>query len=445
MSSAAASQARRINIPEVIDNSPVSTFQMRIALICFCVAVIEGFDTQAMGFVGPVIIKQFDVPPARMGAVFSASLFGLMLGASALSLLADRIGRKSVIILSCVITGVFALLTTTATSANELVGYRLLTGIGIGGTMPNLYAVTGEYSPARKRAFLTTAMFIGFPCGSMIGGFISPALIEAFGWSSVFFVGGVTPLALAFLLLYFLPESIRFLTLRDPGSQRIAEMLEKITAAYTRQAGDEFFLGDAAAGRKASPIALFADQRSVATILLWTTFFGSLLTMYVLMSWMPTILHARGFSLTTSIVSMSAFNGAGMVGGLVLAYAIDRLGPTHWVAVSFIGAGIFVAAIGQSGDSATVTLLFALLAGFCLTGNQFAINAYAVNYYPTFIRATGVGWCLAVGRIGAVVGPLVIGAVLALGWGQSTLFLISSLPMFLCAVTAYFYVRHIRR
>ena len=142
---------------------------------------------------------------------------------------------------------------------------------------------------------------------------------------------------------------------------------------------------------------------------------------------------------------MSAFNGAGMAGGLLLAYAIDRLGPTHWVALSYIGAGLFVAAIGYTGDSVLLTLMFAWLAGFCLTGNQFAINAFAVSYYPTFIRSTGVGWCLAVGRIGAVVGPLVVGAVLALGWGQTGLFQLTGLPMFVCAITAYLYVRHVRQ
>ena len=292
MPTASENQARRINIPEHIDNSPVGGFQTRVAVICFCVAVIEGFDTGAMGFVGPVVIKAFDIPPARMGAVFAASLFGLMIGASALSLLADRIGRKSVIILSCVITAVFALLTTTATTANELVIYRLLTGIG--GTMPNLYAVTGEYSPANKRAFFTTAMFIGFPCGSMIGGLISPPLIEGLGWASVFIVGGVTPLLFALLVYMYLPESIRFLALTQPSSKQIADTLARVTPNYTWQSGDTFTLGDEVGDQKASPAALFAENRTIATTLLWATFFGSLLTMYVLMSWMPTMLHERG-------------------------------------------------------------------------------------------------------------------------------------------------------
>ena len=351
MSAAAENQTRRINIPERIDNSPVSGFQKRVALICFCVAVIEGFDTGAMGFVGPVVIKAFDIPPTRMRAVFAASLFGLMIGASALSLLADRVGRKSVIILSCIVTAVFALLTTTATTSSELVLYRLLTGIGIGGTMPNLYAVTAEYSPANKRAFFTTVMFIGFPCGSMIGGLISPPLIEGLGWSSVFIVGGVTPLLFALLVYLYLPESIRFLALTQPNSKQIADALERVTSTYTWQNGDVFTLGDEVGDQQASPAALFAEGRTVATTLLWATFFGSLLTMYVLMSWMPTMLHERGLSLTSAVASMSAFNGAGMAGGLVLAYAIDRLGPTQWVALSFIGAGVFVAGIGYTGDS----------------------------------------------------------------------------------------------
>jgi len=213
-----------IDVPEYIDRQPVGAFQIRLLLICAAVLFIDGFDTQAIGYVAPAVAQEWKLPRGALGPVFSAGLFGLMIGALVFGTLADRIGRKRIIVLSTAAFGVGTLLTILVQDAAWLMALRFLTGLGLGGAMPNAVALTSEFSPHRRRATMVMAMFAGFSIGAALGGLLAAALIPAFGWRSVFLVGGLAPLLLVPVLLYALPESIRYLALVGGRDGEVAKL-----------------------------------------------------------------------------------------------------------------------------------------------------------------------------------------------------------------------------
>jgi len=428
------SEGRDVNIDDRLDTGRLSRYQAGVVFLCALVALLDGFDTQAIAFVAPVIADSWGVDSARFGPIFAAGLLGLTLGALGFGLLADKIGRKSVIIISTLIFGSFACLTITATSLETLFIYRLLTGLGLGGAMPNIIALTAEYAPRRLRGTLVTLMFCGFPLGAVLGGPVSTALITVFGWESVFLLGGILPLALVPLLLWRLPESIRFLVQQAGDQVRVTRILNHIDpdADYTR--ADRFLV--AAEGEESGlPLrSLFTAGRAVGTLLLWAAFFMNLLILYFLINWLPTVLRQAGFPLEYAIFGTVLLNAGGIAGGLSLGRFIDRLGSYRVMAFAYLAAAFFVAGIGLSGGSLAATLLLTFLAGFFVIGAQFGANALAAEFYPTRARSTGVGWALGIGRIGSIVGPLTGGVLLSLAWSVDEIFLISAIPALVASI-----------
>src|SRR5881227_1623985 len=219
------SRASPVDVAEFIDQQPVGGFQIRLLLTCAAVLFLDGFDTQAIGYVAPALAKEWGLSKGALGPVFSAGLFGLMIGALLFGPLADRIGRKKIIILSTLAFGIGALVTAFVNDLNTLLAIRFLTGLGLGGAMPNAVAMTSEFNPRRRRATMVMIMFCGFSVGAALGGLLAAALIPQFGWRSVFIVGGVAPLLLVPVLVFQLPESVRFLALTGRANDRVAELL----------------------------------------------------------------------------------------------------------------------------------------------------------------------------------------------------------------------------
>ena len=419
-----------VTVTDSIDRSPISLFQWKVIGLCSLLALIDGFDTQAIGFVAKLVGKEFNIASTEMGAIFAAGLLGLMCGAFALSPVSDRFGRKPVIIFSCVVMGCFSLLTATASSANELMFYRFLTGIGLGGVMPNINTLTSEYAPGRHRATLMTLMFLGFPLGAAVGGVLSTYLIATFGWPSVFIFGGIIPLLLSVVLVFFLPESICFLTTKRAGDVRIGKYLKKIDRALRGDADYTYRLPPQP--QKGSISLLFSKECRRATLLLWAVFFCNLLMMYTLLNWLPTVMQEAGLSLKDAILTTVAFNGGGVVGGLGIARLIDRFSALRTMLYVYLVTAFFIVLLGFSTGSIVMALGVAACAGFCVVGGQLGVNAYTVGLYPTNARSTGLGWALAIGRIGSVVGPLVLGGMKALGWPIEGMFALIAIPALLC-------------
>src|SRR5580692_3375360 len=223
----------QIDVAEFIDQQPVGSFQLKLLATCAAVLFLDGFDTQAIGYVAPVLAKEWGLTKGALGPVFSAGLFGLMIGALLFGPLADRIGRKKIIVLSTLAFGIGALVTALVQDVNALLAIRFLTGLGLGGAMPNAIATTSEFNPRRRRATMVMIMFAGFSIGAALGGMLAAALIPAFGWRSVFIVGGAAPLLLVPILILRLPESVRFLALTGRANARVAELLARVNPAAT--------------------------------------------------------------------------------------------------------------------------------------------------------------------------------------------------------------------
>lgn len=434
----AASQGQGVGVVDVagfIDQQPVGGFQIKLLLTCAAVLFLDGFDTTAIGYVAPSLAREWSLTKGTLGPVFSAGLFGLMIGALLFGPLADRVGRKKIIIFSTLAFGIGTFATAFVHDVDTLLVIRFLTGLGLGGAMPNTIAMTSEFSPHRRRATMVMIMFCGFSLGAALGGFLAAALIPQFGWRSVFVVGGAAPLLLVPILAIRLPESVRYLALSGRAHDRVAQLLRSISPAASFAQGTQFVVNEPALA--GIPVQhLFRDGRTAVTLLLWVVFFMSLLDIYFLANWLPTVLNDLGASVSAAAVIGSMLQVGGVVGTLALGSVIDRFSFRALALVYFI-AVFAVGAIGQLGHSVIFVSMAIFAAGFCIVGGQIAANALAAGFYPTSVRATGVGWALGIGRVGSIIGPLVGGALLAAKWTTGSVFLAAAAAAFCAALAAF--------
>jgi AAHS family 4-hydroxybenzoate transporter-like MFS transporter len=279
-------------------------------------------------------------------------------------------------------------------------------------------------------------MFCGFPLGAVLGGLVSAGLISAFGWPSVFVLGGVLPLLLLPVLYVLLPESIRFLVSQRTASATVAALLGRIDRRASYVSTDRFVIGEPVL--PGLPVShLFTQSRATGTVLLWTVFFSNLLILYFLINWLPSVLQQAGLPIERAIIGTVLLNAGGIAGGLVLGRIIDRRGPFGVLTIAYAVAALFVAAIGLFGSPVGLVMAIITLAGFFVIGAQFCMNVLAASYYPTAIRSTGVGWALGIGRIGSIVGPVLGGIVLSLGWSTAELFLASAAPALVASMAVF--------
>jgi AAHS family 4-hydroxybenzoate transporter-like MFS transporter len=424
-----------IDVVDFIDRRPIGGFQIRLLLTCAAVLFLDGFDTQAMGYVAPALAKEWGLSKAALGPVFSAGLFGLMIGALVFGPLADRVGRKTIIILSTLAFGVGTLATAMVQDVTTLLVIRFLTGLGLGGAMPNAIAMTSEFNPQRRRATMVMIMFCGFSVGAALGGMLAAGLIPKFGWRSVFIVGGVAPLVMVPILVLRLPESVRFLALHGNAPARVADLLGRISPRTVFAADAGFVINEThLAGLPVTH--LFREGRAATTVLLWVVFFMSLLDLYFLSNWLPTVLNDLGASVSEAVVIGSMLQVGGVVGTFALGSLIDRF-SFRALALVYFGAVFAVGAIGQLSHSALLVTIAIFAAGFCIVGGQIAANALAAAFYPTSVKATGVGWALGIGRIGSIVGPVVGGVLLEQKWSAAAVFMAAA-GAALCAALAAF-------
>lgn len=425
---------KTVNIQQLIDQSPISRFQLLIIILCFVIVAVDGFDTAAAAFIAPAIRAEWQLTPALLGPVFGAGLFGLMVGALAIGPFADRFGRKPLLIFSVFFFGLASLGAAFSHSITELTWWRFVTGLGLGAAMPSAITLTSEYCPERKRSFLVTVMFCGFTLGSAMGGLLAAQLVAEHGWRSVLVVGGVVPLLVALALWALLPESIRFLVLKDARSPAAARNLGRI--APGADLAGAIFVGPRKA--KGLPVQqLFSRNLVGGTLLLWLAFFMSLLVYYLLTNWLPTFINSGGATIQQAALVTMMLQLGGTLGGVVLGLLMDRTNPHTLLASAYAGGGLCVIAIGNSAGVAGLLPVAVFGAGFCIAGSQIGINALAAAYYPTASRATGVSWANGVGRSGSVVGSMVGGLLLSFNWGFETIFAIAAAPALIAGLAIF--------
>ncbi len=427
--------ASKVDVGGFIDAQTISRFQIGLLLMCASVLFVDGFDAQAIGYTAPSIVGEWHIDRTSLGPVFSAGLFGLMIGALLMGPLADRIGRKRIIVLSVLAFGLGTLATVLATDTQSLLFIRFATGLGLGGALPNAVALTAEYSPQRRRATMVMAMFAGFSVGAALGGLLAAAIIPAFGWRSVYVVGGVLPLLMVPWLAFKLPESLRFQAMTGRANDAVRGTLQKIAPAHRFADGAQFVITEP--NLPGQPVAqLLRGGRALATVLIWIMFFMSLLDIYFLSNWLPLVLNGLGSSVSMSAAIGAMLQVGGLVGALALGRVFDRFSYRALPVVYLLAAGA-VALIGySSGDTVMVTIAI-FVAGFGIIGGQNGANAMAATFYPTSIRSTGVGWAFGIGRIGSIIGPLLGGALLARHWSLEALFSAAAVAA-LCASLAAF-------
>lgn len=353
--------------------------------LCFSVAVLEGFDIQAIGVAAPRLAPEFGLDSAQMGWVFAISNIGLVIGAAMGGWVADRIGRKPALIGSVLAFGLFTFLTTRASSYELLSLVRFLTGLGFGGALPNLMAIASEVSHPDRRSLTASLVFCGMPLGGALAALMTQGMFAGQGWRFLFVVGGLLPLIVAPALWWWLPETL-------PAQLRQRER----------------------SARTGILDALFSGGRAVPTLLLWLAFFPTLLVLYIILNWLPTLVVANGLDRSVAPQASFAFNLASVAGAIVFGKLVDSRGMRWPLTGAYACLILVLVALAQARELSAVLWLSGA-AGFFVLGANYALYGVAAAYYPQHFRGTGSGASIAVGRMGSFVGPLMAGLLLSAG------------------------------
>ncbi|RRV42687.1 aromatic acid/H+ symport family MFS transporter [Pseudomonas sp. p106] len=421
-----------VDVKDWIDNRPIAAYQWLILSLCFLIVLFDGFDVAVMGFIAPSLMQDWGLSRTAFGPVMSAGMVGLAIGALTAGPYADRLGRKKVLLIAVSGFSLLSLACAFARNPYELAVLRLLTGIALGAAMPNCTTLLAEYLPTRNRSLMITIMFTGFNMGSGLGGFLSAWLIPHHGWKSVLLAGGLLPLALLPLLWWLLPESARFLAARQAPASQIASALAKLGGRFA--AGTRFTVSEPTTQHKAPARQLFSERYRFGTLALWLTYFMGLLVIYLTMGWLPTLLRDGGLSIERAATITGLFQIGGAVGAIVVGWIMDRRNPNRVIAIAYALGGLCIVSLGALSLESSLLVVGVAAAGFCMSGAQTGLNAFAPGYYPTEFRATGVSWMLGIGRFGAIFGSLIGGALLSLGLGLPLLFTLLGLPAFAAAL-----------
>jgi len=418
-----AMEAQAVTIGDLIDQRPLSNFQIWTIALCTIVLTLDGFDSLTVNFLATSIARTTGIPVHSFGPIFSASLFGLMIAALATGPIADRWGRKWPVILGTLSFAVFSLLTPQAHTYREFLVLRFLTGLGLGGAMPNVVALASEYSPKRLISVVVSILFCGMPLGGAICGLLSAEMIRTWGWQWVFYIGGIIPLVIAILLIAMLPESVQFLVVRGKNPAKIRRTLGKVAPQFA-SSGAEIYVPTDEQRRKGVPVKyLFTEGRALGTVLLWFPYFINLMLIYFISSWLPALLNEAGMTASAAVIATVFFDLGGLVACLGQGFLMNQLGAARTLILEYALAAIFVGALGVLPRHVVLVAFLAFASGLVVIGAQAGLNALAARFYPTSVRSTGVGWALGVGRFGSIVGPLVGGMLLGIGWSSRGLLL----------------------
>lgn len=421
----------RLDVPALIDSRPIGGVQVLTFVLCFLIVLLDGFDTAAIGYIAPSLTTEWGVSRAALAPVLSAALFGLAIGALSAGPLADRYGRKAVLVAAVAEIGLACLASAFAGDLFQLSALRFLTGLGLGAAMPNAVTLTSEYGPSRRRALLTNMMFSGFPLGAALGGFLAAWMIPAHGWRSVLLLGGVAPLVLTVLLALLLPESVRYLVARGADPARIHAVMRRIAPGTPPAAA--YGLGGPAAGaaQTAGLRLVLSPAYRLGSAMLWAAYFCGLVIFYALVNWMPILFREAGLDPRTAALIAALFPLGG-IGAILLGALMDRFNADAMVAVGFALTALAVVAIGQVIGTVALLVPAVLIAGTLMNTAQSSLPALAASFYPTEGRATGVAWMMGIGRFGGIAGSFLV-AELA-GMSMPATFAVVAVPAVVAAL-----------
>jgi AAHS family 4-hydroxybenzoate transporter-like MFS transporter len=438
-----------LNISQLVDNARLRPFHFWLTFWCLLAMMADGFDLLNASIAGPALIKEWGITRAALGPVFSASLAGFFVGAPFFGYLGDRFGRRLAIISALFFMGITTLACAWAADLQQLLWLRFLSGLGLGGVLPNVIALNAEFTPKRLRATMLVVIAMGISLGAAVPGLVGVTLMPIYGWPVIFVVGGVIPFVVGLCMLFAIPDSIKFMVLRGGRDEAVARLVHKFDPAVTVAPGTRFVLDqdEGSATTRGSPLGLFRGGWAPVTVLLWLIFVLNLMANNLMNAWLPMIVQSSGHSAAQGSFAGSLYQLGGSAGGLCIGLLIDRFGLKILAIMFAVGVPVLVFT-GTSGVSDPVLLTMAFLSGGVIVGLQNGLNAGAGLIYPTALRANGVGYALGVGRIGSVTGPLIGSLLTKLGMSVSAFFYVTAIGPLLCAgccVLLLNRLRHMKR
>ena len=422
-----------VDVQSFLDEHRFSAFQWTIFGLCFLIVLADGFDTAAIGFIAPSLLKEWGLDKPALKGVLSAALFGLAAGALSSGPLADWLGRKKLLVASVAVFALACLASAFSQSLGQLTTLRFVTGLGLGAAMPNAVTLMSEYCPARLRATLTNAMFCGFPLGAAFGGFLAAWMIPQFGWRSVLMLGGVVPLLLAVAMALQLPESVRFMVARAQPVERIRAALSRISASAASAASFRLTESRPAAEGRAGIALVLSRPYLVGSVMLWVAYFMGLVIFYALINWMPILFKDAGLD-PKSATLIAALFPLGGCGAVLFGWLLDRYDGNWIIAAGYAVTALLIWLIGRAAGQVGFLVLVVFLGGAFMNTAQSSLPALAAAFYPTAGRATGVSWMLGFGRFGGIAGSLLVAELSQRHFSFDEIFTVVAVPGLVAAL-----------
>lgn len=423
-----------LNINTIVDEAKFTPFHWNVLIWCLLIIIFDGYDLVIYGVALPLLMQEWGLTAVQAGMLASTALFGMMFGAMSFGTLSDKLGRKKTIMICVAIFSGFTFLGAFASNPIEFGILRFLAGLGIGGVMPNVVALMTEYAPKKIRSTLVAVMFSGYAIGGMASALLGAWLVTDYGWKIMFYIAGIPFIALP-IIWKFLPESLMFLTNKGKTEQ-VRQTVQKIAPEKVITADTVFVLNEATAGDEAPLRALFQQGRTFSTLMFWVAFFMCLLMVYALGSWLPKLMIQAGYSLGASMLFLFALNIGGMVGAIGGGVLSDRFHLKPVLTIMFTVGAIALILLGFKSPQAILYSLIAI-AGAATIGSQILLYTFVAQFYPAAVRSTGMGWASGIGRIGAIVGPVLTGALLTLQLPHQMNFMAIAIPGVIAALAIF--------
>ena len=423
----------KVNINETIDNAKFSLFHWKVLVWCLLIIIFDGYDLVIYGVALPLLMQQWSLTAVQAGLLASAALFGMMFGAMIFGTLSDRLGRKKTIMICVTLFSGFTFLGAFTTNPVEFAILRFIAGLGIGGVMPNVVALMTEYAPKKIRSTLVAIMFSGYAIGGMTSALLGAWLVKDMGWQIMFLIAGI-PLLMLPIIWKFLPESLAFL-IKSGKEEQAKQIINKLLPTRDIHQNTQLVFNENI-HHEAPVKALFQDGRAFSTFMFWIAFFMCLLMVYALGSWLPKLMLQAGYSLGASMLFLFALNIGGMVGAIGGGALADRFHLKPVITSMFV---IGAAALILLGFNSPQIVLYSLiaLAGAATIGSQILLYTFVAQFYPTTVRSTGMGWASGIGRIGAIIGPVLTGALLTFELPHQMNFLAIAIPGVIAAFAIF--------
>jgi len=400
------------DVDALIDRPRITALQLRVFVACALVLFCDGYDMQSLALTVPSLAAELRIAPSDFSLALSASLFGMAIGGAAFAPLGDRLGRKPMLVAAMACIGLSTLAALLIPSTHWIAFCRLLTGIGLGIAGVNAAALSGEYAPAKWRFLIMTVLTCAVPLGAFLAALTAPAVIEALSWRGIFYVGGFGPIIVAAIFLVLGTESLKWLLLRRPEDRRIAAIARELAPGIDPAA---LTLNTDGAVTRQSVFGLMMPAHRIRTLVIWLCVGSGAFSLYLMMSWLPTMLAQANWSTPDALRGTAAVQLGGIFGSLLIAWAIDRRLLLPAVVCGYGCSALALLAIGLLPGSVTSWQILLVIVGAGTSGMQAVWMAIAVVLYPLELRATSAGWVSCVSRIGAVAAPFAGGAAIAAG------------------------------